>query len=170
MIAVRLWLGIGDVRMTTIHGGTIPLVAITLVTLLFSSEAASRSLKQEQYCLALTMYWEARGEGYRGMTAVGWTILNRVNSREFPATPCDVVFQGGEQPPCQFSYWCDGKSDRPRDRRGWRIALVIAAKLLIDPPQDPTFGALFYHSANIKIPWKRQRTRTARIGRHIFYR
>lgn len=135
-----------------------------------SGETESRSLREEQHCLALTMYWEARGEGRRGMTAVGWTVLNRVHSRHFPSTPCEVVFQGGEQPPCQFSYWCDGKSDRPRNGRDWRTALSIAAELLADPPPDPTFGALFYHSTSIKVPWKRQRIRTARIGRHIFYR
>ena len=156
--------------MITIHGRIFSLVAFILTSICVSSEAESRSLKDEQYCLALTLYWEARGEGHRGMTAVGWTVLNRVRSRNFPSTPCDVVFQGGEQPPCQFSYWCDGKSDRPRDRRDWITALMIAAELLVDPPRDPTYGALFYHSTSIGVPWRRQRLRTTRIGRHIFYR
>jgi len=30
------------------------------------------------------------------MVAVGWTILNRSQSQPFPATPCGVVYQGGE--------------------------------------------------------------------------
>ena len=126
--------------MTTIHGRNISLVVIIIVAMSVSSDAEARSLQDEHHCLALTLYWEARGEGHRGMTAVGWTVLNRVRSSYFPSTPCDVVFQGGEQPPCQFSYWCDGKSDRPRDRRGWKTALVIAANLLVDPPRDPTYG------------------------------
>ena len=142
------------------------------LALSFSHVASSqaRNLQQEHRCLALAMYWEARGESRRGMVAVGWTILNRSRSPEFPATPCDVVLEGGEKPPCQFSWWCDGKSDRPRDRNSWIRARVIAAQLLTDPPPDPTGGALFYHSTSIRVPWTRPRRRTARIGNHIFYR
>jgi spore germination cell wall hydrolase CwlJ-like protein len=104
------------------------------------------------------------------MLAVGWTILNRTASPAFPNTPCGVVHQGGETPPCQFSWWCDGKSDRPRNRDSWIRARLVAAELLTDPPPDPTGRALFFHSNQIGVPWKRKRIRTARIGNHIFYR
>ncbi|HEX5420243.1 MAG TPA: cell wall hydrolase [Gammaproteobacteria bacterium] len=114
------------------------------------------------------MYWEARGEGRRGMIAVGWTVLNRVKNPLFPSTPCAVIHQGGERPPCQFSYWCDGKSDRPRDLPSWRSALKIAAKLLSHPPPDPTGGALYFHNRSVRTP--RHHVRTARIGAHVFYR
>ena len=137
---------------------------------LAASDPTARSLQDEQECLALAMYWEARGEGRQGMIAVGWTVLNRSRSALFPASPCAVVYQGGERGPCQFSWWCDGKSDRPRNRYSWTRARIIAAELLIDPPRDPTAGALFYHSSRIPGPWKRRRVRTARIGNHIFYR
>lgn len=143
---------------------------IAMLAQFSSNDVEGASLKQEQHCLALSLYWEARGEGRRGMIAVGWTVLNRVGSKHFPATPCEVTRQGGEQGPCQFSWWCDGRSDRPRNRDDWSRALVIAAQLLIDPPPDPTGGSLFYHSTAIKVPWKRPRTRTTRIGSHIFYR
>ena len=133
-------------------------------------DAQARPLEREHHCLALALYWEARGEPEVGMVAVGWAILNRASSPEFPATPCGVVFEGGEQPPCQFSWWCDGKSDRPRDRRSWIRAQVVAASLLTKPPPDPTHGALFFHSTRIGVPWKRPRKRTAHIGNHIFYR
>ncbi|NOX70731.1 MAG: cell wall hydrolase [Gammaproteobacteria bacterium] len=143
---------------------------LLLIVSLFPEIGQAKNLRAEHHCLALALYWEARGESRLGMVAVGWTILNRTRSRDFPGTPCAVVYQGGEQPPCQFSWWCDGKSDRPRDRSGWIAARAIAADLLVDPPPDPTGGALFYHSSHIKIPWKRKRTRTTRIGHHIFYR
>ncbi len=130
----------------------------------------AHNMQDERNCLALTMYWEARGEGRTGMTAVGWTVLNRVRSKHFPSTPCSVVFEGGERKGCQFSYWCDGKSDRPRNQHDWNKALIIAAGLLVAPPRDPTHGALFYHSTSIRVPWKRKRVRTTKIGRHIFYR
>lgn len=122
------------------------------------------------HCLSLAMYWEARGEGRRGMMAVGSVVLNRVQSHQFPNSICSVVYEGGEKPPCQFSWWCDGKSDQPRNKYSWTRARVIAADLLFDPPPDPTHGALFYHSKRIRVPWKRKRDRTTQIGNHIFYR
>lgn len=82
--------------MTTIHGRFISLVMIIIVAISVSSDVDARSLKDEHHCLAFTLYWEARGEGGRGMTAAGWMVLNRVRSGFFPSTPCDVVFQGGE--------------------------------------------------------------------------
>ena len=133
-----------------------------------SGEAAIAPAEQE--CLALSMYFEARSEGRRGMLAVGWTVMNRIRSDAFPGTPCRVVRQGGEQPPCQFSWWCDGRSDRPRNRESWDQALEIAARLMTDPPADPTRGALFFHRADVSPAWRHSRTRTVRIGSHIFYR
>jgi len=121
-------------------------------------------------CLGLAMYWEARGEGTRGMTAVGSVVLNRVRHPEFPNSVCGVVFQGGESPPCQFSWWCDGKSDRPRNQIQWRSALAVAGYVLARRIKDPTRGALFYHSTSVSSPWHRQRQRTTQIGNHVFYR
>ena len=54
--------------------------------------------------------------------------------------------------------------------QSWIRARIIAAELLVDPPRDPTYGALFYHNTSIPVPWTRTRVRTARIGNHIFYR
>jgi spore germination cell wall hydrolase CwlJ-like protein len=121
-------------------------------------------------CLALALYWEAKTEGPDGMRAVASVVLNRVAHPQFPSTVCGVVTQGGERPPCQFSWWCDGKSDRPTDPRAWRLARQIAQAALAKPPPDRTRGALFFHNAAIPTPWVRKRERTAQIGRHIFYR
>ncbi|MEM7025184.1 MAG: cell wall hydrolase [Pseudomonadota bacterium] len=116
------------------------------------------------------MYWEAKSEGPDGMLAVGQVVLNRVSHPEFPDTICGVVRQGGEQPPCQFSWWCDGKSDRPTEADAWSDATRIAEKVLRNPPSDRTRGALFFHNTAIDSPWTLKRTRTVQIGRHVFYR
>ena len=134
------------------------------------AQTADGTLGEDQRCLALSMYWEARGEGPEGMRAVGSVVLNRVESDEFPDTPCEVVYQGGETPPCQFSWWCDGRSDTPREAEQWQTAIALAAELLADRGADPTRGALFFHSADIAVPWRVERTRTARILSHIYYR
>ncbi|MEO1245901.1 MAG: cell wall hydrolase [Pseudomonadota bacterium] len=126
--------------------------------------------RRDVECMALNLYWEARGEGRQGMLAVGWVVLNRVDSQHFPNTVCGVVYQGGERPPCQFSWWCDGRGDRPRDGASWRAAMSVAEELLSDPPPDITRSSLFYHATSIRYPWKRKRVQTAQVGRHIFYR
>ncbi len=135
---------------------------------MYSNDVDARSLQDEQQCLALALYWEARGESRQGMVAVGWTILNRTDSEHFPATPCAVVYQGSERSPCQFSWWCDGKSDRPTHEELWASSLNLADELLTARPSDPTHGALFFHNTSIQTPWRRKKT--TRIGNHIFYR
>ena len=149
----------------------IPVLAL-LVCLPIALPTAGHAaeLETEHECMALALYWEARGEDDEGMTAVGWTILNRVDSPDFPATPCGVVYEGGEQPPCQFSWWCDGKSDRPRDDHHWMRARIIASSLLTSPSADPTGGALFFHAAAYTVHWAATRTHTVTIGNHHFYR
>ena len=123
---------------------------------------------KSQNCVALAMYWEARGEGRQGMLAVGSVVMNRVEDYRFPNSACDVVYQGGETPPCQFSWWCDGKSDRPTDSGIWAVSLELANALLESDVRDPTNGALFFHNRSIGSPWRR--VKTAEIGNHIFYR
>jgi spore germination cell wall hydrolase CwlJ-like protein len=88
------------------------------------------------------------------MIAVAWVVLNRMRSADFPRTVCGVVKQGSEKPGCQFSYWCDGKGDTPEQDAEWALA----------------GGARFYHAVDIDIPWTVERKRTARIGRHVYYR
>ncbi|MGI9341973.1 MAG: cell wall hydrolase [Gammaproteobacteria bacterium] len=119
-------------------------------------------------CLAEAMYWEARGEGEEGMRAVSAVILNRVKDERFPDTVCGVIYEGGEAPPCQFSWWCDGKSDYPTDRAQWGQILDLSYTYLAKRPADTTEGALFYHATSIQNPWRRELT--AHIGNHIFYR
>jgi spore germination cell wall hydrolase CwlJ-like protein len=104
------------------------------------------------------------------MRAVASVVLNRVAHPQFPDTVCAVVQEGGEQPPCQFSWWCDGMSDRPSEPAAWQLAQSVARHSLSRPPRDATRGALFFHNTSIATPWLRQRERTVQIGRHIFYR
>jgi N-acetylmuramoyl-L-alanine amidase len=146
------------------------LVSMLVGAGLFSGSASARSTNRSAECLALAMYWEARGEGTLGMQAVGSVVLNRVRHRDFPDSVCGVIFQGGETPPCQFSWWCDGRSDRPRDAKQWRHAVRTAQGLLRRRSRDPTRGALYFHSTSVNSKWHRRQQATVRIGGHRFYR
>lgn len=121
-------------------------------------------------CLAMTLYWEAKGEGYDGMIAVAAVVLNRVEHPNFPSSVCGVVHDGREEGPCQFSWWCDGRSDWPQNHKMWQRAEKVAHKALHDKLTDPTGGSLYYHHTAILPSWRMAFTRTAVIGRHAFYR
>ena len=145
----------------------------TVVWLLFFAGFASTALaamqpqQKEAHCLALAIYFEARGESDLGKLAVGSVVLNRAESSDFPNTVCGVVKQGGETPPCQFSWWCDGRSDRPENKKSWQASYRLANKILRHGARDPTGGALYFHSTAINPRWRLQRV--GRIGSHIFY-
>ena len=139
--------------------------------------------EQELNCLALNMYHEARGEGTAGILAVSYVVLNRVNDSRFPDTICGVVKQGhhiktkeGISQPiknkCQFSWYCDGKSDQPKNKRVYD-RLVSFSKYILSPDTtqiDITDGALFYHAEYVSPSWSKTKQKTAKIGVHIFYR
>ena len=129
----------------------------------------ARAPNDAAHCLALATYWESKGCSRADMTAVGWVVLNRLADQEFPDEVCAVVKQGGETPPCQFSWWCDGKPDQPEDGADWRQARAVADELLSDPPPDPTGGALYFHSKDIDPPWP-DLQKTVEIDCHIFYK
>jgi spore germination cell wall hydrolase CwlJ-like protein len=120
-------------------------------------------------CLALATYWESKGCSRTDMAAVGGVVLNRLADEEFPNEVCAVVKEGGETPPCQFSWWCDGKSDRPEEGEDWHEARAVAEKLLSDPPPDPAGGALYFHSKDIDPAWQ-DREKTAETDCHILYK
>jgi spore germination cell wall hydrolase CwlJ-like protein len=137
------------------------------------SRGAISALSDEQVeCLALAIYWEARGESLLDRRAVAHVALNRTVHPEFPDTVCDVVKQGGEakRGQCQFSWWCDGRDDTPREAQAWEDALALAEAALSGRSTDPTGGAIYFHHRRVHPKWAAVKDRTAGIGPHIFYR
>ncbi|MDX1424290.1 MAG: cell wall hydrolase [Kiloniellales bacterium] len=123
-------------------------------------------------CLALNIYFEARNEDLEGKRAVGHVVMNRVRDAAFPATVCQVIRDGGERADggCQFSWWCDGRSDTPLDNLAWRESREIAWDILRGTTRDPTRGALWYHADYVAPAWRTDFDGGRQIGRHIFYR
>lgn len=129
-------------------------------------------LQQEARCLATGLYFEARGESYEGQMAVADVIMNRVASMDYPNTVCGVVFQGSHRRSgCQFSFTCDGASDRPRDLRAWRQAERLASIVTMRGARERLVAenVLFYHADYVSPYWASNMVRVAKIGRHIFY-
>ena len=119
-------------------------------------------------CLVQTIYHEARGEGEEGMAAVGWVVLNRRASVAYPDTVCGVVRQADDLGRCQFSWFCDGRSDALAQDDARREAEAVADALLAGA-DDPTNGATSFHAARVRPAWADELTETARIGAHVFY-
>ena len=70
---------------------------------------------------------------------------------------------------CQFSWWCDGRSDEPVNRAAWKESLHVAKLIKKGVANDPTNGSLWYHAISVSPSWAKKLDRYARIGQHIFY-
>ena len=139
----------------------------------------------EATCLAKNMYYEARNQGLAGQLAVSLVVMNRVKDSRYPNTVCGVVEQGptreswkknGTYYPirnrCQFSWFCDGKSDEPKEPTTYKRLLDLALVLVYDDIQivDFTEGATHYHADYVYPAWRKSKTKTVEIADHIFYR
>ena len=73
---------------------------------------------------------------------------------------------------CQFSWYCDGKSDVPleHEKMIYEESFELAVKLLEERPMDFTEGAVHYHSDSVNPWWAEHMVKTTRIDNHIFYK
>jgi spore germination cell wall hydrolase CwlJ-like protein len=144
----------------------------------------------EHYCLAQNIYFEAGNQSLEGMAAVADVTLNRVQNSRYPNTICDVVKQGLKDPNgemrrnmCQFSWYCDGKSDNITRKivltKEWWNSNKIAEDILQEfygMKEGNWIGitseSTHYH-ANYVVPnWINDigMARKIQIGSHIFYK
>jgi hypothetical protein len=156
------------------HRGTIVAVlrgGVAGIVLLLIS-AGETGPDQDLHCLALNIYFEARGEPEEGRRAVAHVVLNRAADWRWPSTPCAVIAQGWPEAGrrCQFSWYCDGRSDLPGGGAPWRDAARLADMVYWGRSQDPTDGAFWYHADYVMPGWSKKLKRGPKIGRHIFYR
>ncbi len=135
-------------------------------------------------CLALNTYHEAKNQSLVGQIATAQVVMNRVADDRYPNTICEVVKQGPTRPSwedpakeypikhrCQFSWYCDGKPDVPKNEKAWRKAQDVAFLVLYNKINlDVTEGATHYHATYVKPAWAKTKTRTTKIEKHIFYR
>ena len=149
--------------------------------------------RPELYCLAQNVYFEAKTEPLAGQYAVADVVLNRVNDTRYPNTICEVVREGPIRESwktrqhedlspkeriyhpiknrCQFSWYCDGKADKIRDNDAWRMAQIVAYKILhTEKMRGITEGATHYHADYVSPKWANSIQLVGSISTHIFYR
>tara|TARA_R110002153_G_C12973749_1_gene461667 strand:+ start:45 stop:473 length:429 start_codon:yes stop_codon:yes gene_type:complete len=118
-------------------------------------------------CLSLTIYFESRNQPYLGQIAVAEVVLNRVESPKFPNTVCEVVKQNK-----QFSFFWDGVSDKPKEKKAWERSLNISKFMLENFYNINVVGkkATHYHSNTVNPYWANRMEKIKTIDKHIFYK
>ena len=151
---------------------------------------------KELECMTLNIYREANNQSVAGMIAVARVVMNRVQNRRYPGTPCEVIYEGPVRESwktkknpnlkkeerifnpvrnrCQFSWYCDGKLDeviKKEDNIKWRIAKDIAFQILAyDKWNGMVEGATHYHATYVSPKGRHTLRLVGKIDDHIFYR
>ena len=135
--------------------------------------------KEDIGCLALNIYFEARGESIEAQYAVADVVLHRTMHYNFPNTVCGVIRDGvysSWHPDlplkwrCSFTWWCDRKSDKPRDKEAYEVAKYIATDVLTNPDYVPEVEyALYYHAEYVNPTWASTKTFVKQLDKHLFY-
>ena len=128
-------------------------------------------------CLVEAVYYEARSENMISQIAVANVILQRVKDDRYPSTICEVVHQAKKwngkimRNKCQFSYYCDGKSEKMRDYAALLRSVNISSLVLQGVMLYKTMGATHYHAYYVRPYWtlKKRFKKLGRVGSHIFY-
>ena len=119
-------------------------------------------------CLAVAIFFEARGEPYQGKEAVANVIINRMLDERYPNSVCGVVNEHKA-----FSYTHDGLSDDPTEHTGHqdKIAWVQSQEIAKEALQGNTLGltSTHYHTTNVLPFWAKHYRLDGKVGGHLFY-
>ena len=135
----------------------------TIILGLSSSAAYAGDWKNSEIeCLSRNIYFESLNQSVMGQMAVAHVTLNRVKLKRYPDSLCGVVTDSkkndkGEirKNACQFSWYCDGKDDTPKNMSLYEDAVTVA-KVSIQifyTFGDITGGATHYHADYVTPSW-----------------
>ena len=150
-------------------------------------------IEGELYCLAVNAYHETRGESFDEKIATSQVVLNRVASPRYPDSICNVITQGPireswktKKDPtlgshdriyyptrnrCQFSWYCDGRSDSVNNLDGWEDSVLAAYIVYMGFGEDRVDGATHYYAHDKSHPnWSKNMIVTAKLDGHTYLR
>jgi hypothetical protein len=136
-------------------------------------ELTGKSRVKAEKCLADAVYFEARGEPFKGQQAVAQVVMNRVFSGYYPNDVCGVVYQNAARHlACQFTFACEGKDLNKVDEPDmWEQAKSIAKDMLDGKIWLAEVGhATHYHAYWVHPSWVHEMTKLYKLGVHTFYR
>lgn len=153
--------GTAAVRPAVTHAGLWPMVWA-------KTQATAPALTEQEECIAIAVYHEARGEPLDGQLAVAEVIMNRAASGRYPVSWCEVVKQ-----PWQFSFVNPRTGRMPgvkRDSAAWAYAQSITRIAVGQFADALPNDVLWYHADYVAPSWGRRLAKVEKIGAHIFYR
>jgi spore germination cell wall hydrolase CwlJ-like protein len=121
---------------------------------------------KEVQCMAKNIYHEAGVETLKGKIAVGQVTLNRLATKRWGESICDVVYAKA-----QFSWTLDKKKvhEKPEGQL-WEESKRAAYRVLKGERIKSLTASLYYHTDYIAKPdWVVPSARLAQIDQHIFY-
>lgn len=114
---------------------------------------------EELDLLARIVRAEAQAEPFEGKVAVAAVVLNRVESKKFPDTIRDVIYQRGQFQPVR-----NGQINKPADEES-----IKAVRAALTEMRNIAKDALFFYNPAIATNrWLDSRTTAVKIGRHVF--
>ena len=131
--------------------------------LVFVEPLDSKSLK----CLIENIYYEARGEKVEGWAAVATVTLNRVTSKSWPNTVCEVVYQ-----PYQFSWTIGVNRKHLKITEPHKYTQIANYVLQINADgfvESPVKYADHYHTQKVQPSWNKNMQRENVVQNHIFF-
>jgi N-acetylmuramoyl-L-alanine amidase len=137
-----------------------------MVLLSCSSSTIAEEGSEDMKYMSEAIYFEARDQAIVGQVAVGCTILNRVNKKNWPNSVREVVHQHK-----QFSYYSDGKPEVYNDKKSHYIAWEVSDKVLNSNICDMFDGVDHYLNKELSpAKWYESMSFIMTIGDHTFYR
>lgn len=121
-------------------------------------------------CLTQAIYYEAANEPRQGKRAVAQVVLNRMRHPAYPNSVCGVVYEGVNDPVCQFSFTCDGSLARTPMANKWGESRKVAEAALAGAVEPLVGSATHYHADYVLPRWAYTLDKIEQIGAHIFYR
>lgn len=120
-----------------------------------------KATSEDRELMARLVRAEATGEPFAGKVAVAVVVLNRVDSKDFPNTVHDVIYQSG-----QFTPVVNGQINVPATDEDYK-----AVDEALSEDRSKGAGSLFYYNpATATSRWLDSRPTTVVIGHHVFKR
>lgn len=116
-------------------------------------------------CLALAVYFEMRSEPPACQLAVAQVVVHRTESRRFPRSVCDVVFQRG-----QFAVPSDYLFTGVAKDRAWGAIYRLAERVWVRNLSDTVNDAVYFHRNDVLPAWAARLEPTKVTCNHTFYK
>jgi len=175
-------------------------IALSILIQISNSFAVPQNLSgkdiKELYCLSTNIFFESRGEPLIGQIAVAQVVRNRVKNNNFPDTYCKVITEGPIKESwktrqhkylkmderiyypiknkCQFSWYCDGRSDKIKlynksSKDLWKTSIATSMLVYFNLDRTLIGNSLHYYAHKKVYPfWAKKVKNKIIIGNHTF--